>query len=91
MKKCTIIKHHSKECCKIAFAKRTIFKNLINKKGTSREVPSEHSASAKCMYTTRQTYSLFEQFRKYNEPRRYLSASFANRYTYSRFLNPPHS
>ena len=27
MKKCTIIKHHSKECCKIAFAKCTFFKN----------------------------------------------------------------
>ena len=29
MKKCTIIKHHSKECCKIEFTKYTNFKILF--------------------------------------------------------------
>ena len=29
MKKYTIIKQHSKECCKIEFAKYTIFKNYF--------------------------------------------------------------
>lgn len=30
MKKCTIIKHHSKECCKIEFAKNAILFAYIN-------------------------------------------------------------
>ena len=36
-KKCTIIKHHSKECCKIEFAKCTFFKNARKKEGANLE------------------------------------------------------